>query len=223
MQIQFFFDRGLISNSRKENSEEERLWNNLKDKVVKTGIRNSLLVAPMPTASTSQILGNNECIEPFTSNVYTRRTLAGEHVVINKYLIEDLLKLGLWDDEMKQRILFFKGSVQKISSIPHELRNIYKTSWELKQKVIIDMAIDRGKFICQSQSLNLFMESPSFKKLTSMHFYAWENGLKTTYYLRGKAATRVEKSTVSFKLAEEPETEEIKACSILDPECESCQ
>ena len=172
-----------------ENSGEERLWNNLKDKVVKTGIRNSLLVAPMPTASTSQILGNNECIEPFTSNVYTRRTLAGEHVVINKYLIEDLLKLGLWDDEMKQRILFFKGSVQKISSIPHELRNIYKTSWELKQKVILDMAAGRGPYICQSQSLNVFVQEPTQKILNSIHFYGWSKGLKTgTYYIRSKPA-----------------------------------
>tara|TARA_X000001036_G_scaffold426280_1_gene453495 strand:- start:297 stop:2645 length:2349 start_codon:yes stop_codon:yes gene_type:complete len=173
------------------------LWNTdssafktLSEDVKIHGLRNSLLVAPMPTASTSQILGYNECIEPFTSNIYTRRTLAGEYVVVNKYLIEDLVNLGLWNEEMKQRIMFFKGSIQKITVIPEKIKNLYKTAWELKQKVIIDMAADRGPYICQSQSLNVFVEQPSAKVLNSIHFYGWSKGLKTgTYYIRSKPAS----------------------------------
>lgn len=175
-------------------------WASLRAKVQKDGVRNSLLVAPMPTASTSQILGNNECFEPYTSNLYTRRTLAGEHIVVNKHLMRDLVRLGMWNDEMREAIMAANGSVQGIEDIPQEVRNIYKTAYELSQKVILDMAADRGAFICQSQSLNLFMEAPTFSKLSSMHFYAWQKGLKTgMYYLRSKAATDPIKFTLSQK------------------------
>jgi ribonucleoside-diphosphate reductase alpha subunit len=175
-------------------------WESLRAKVQKVGVRNSLLVAPMPTASTSQILGNNECFEPYTSNLYTRRTLAGEHIVVNKHLMRDLVRLGLWDEEMRETIMAANGSIQGIEVIPEKVRSIYKTAYELSQKVILDMAADRGAFICQSQSLNLFMEAPSFSKLSSMHFYAWQKGLKTgMYYLRSKAATDPIKFTLSQK------------------------
>lgn len=175
-------------------------WESLRAKVQKVGVRNSLLVAPMPTASTSQILGNNECFEPYTSNLYTRRTLAGEHIVVNKHLMRDLVRLGLWDEEMREAIMAANGSIQGIEVIPEKVRSIYKTAYELSQKVILDMAADRGAFICQSQSLNLFMEAPSFSKLSSMHFYAWQKGLKTgMYYLRSKAATDPIKFTLSQK------------------------
>ncbi len=175
-------------------------WDSLRTKVMKVGVRNSLLVAPMPTASTSQILGNNECFEPYTSNLYTRRTLAGEHIVVNKHLMRDLVRLGLWDEDMREMIMAANGSIQGIEAIPEHVRAIYKTAYELSQKVILDMAADRGAFICQSQSLNLFMEAPSFSKLSSMHFYAWQKGLKTgMYYLRSKAATDPIKFTLSQK------------------------
>ena len=161
----------------------------LKADIKAHGLRNSLLVAPMPTASTSQILGNNECFEPYSSNMYTRRTLSGEFVIVNKHLLKDLHRLGLWDESMKQRLMAANGSVQHIEEIPEELRARYKTVYEISQKVIIDMAADRGAFVCQSQSMNLFVEDPSFGKLSSMHFYAWQRGLKTgMYYLRSKAA-----------------------------------
>ena len=175
-------------------------WESLRQRVMKSGARNSLLLAPMPTASTSQILGNNECFEPYTSNLYTRRTLAGEHIVVNKHLMRDLVRLGLWNEDMREAIMAANGSVQHIEEIPAEIRAIYKTAYELSQKVIIDMAADRGAFICQSQSLNVFMEAPSFAKLSSMHFYAWQKGLKTgMYYLRSKAATDPIKFTLSDK------------------------
>ncbi|MCC7506546.1 MAG: ribonucleoside-diphosphate reductase subunit alpha, partial [Saprospiraceae bacterium] len=175
-------------------------WAALRKKVMKTGVRNSLLVAPMPTASTSQILGNNECFEPYTSNLYTRRTLAGEHIVVNKHLMRDLVRLGLWDEEMREAIMAANGSVQGIEEIPAEIRAIYKTAYEISQKVILDMAADRGAYICQSQSLNVFMEAPTFAKLSSMHFYAWQKGLKTgMYYLRSKAATDPIKFTLGQK------------------------
>ncbi len=161
----------------------------LKADIAEHGLRNSLLVAPMPTASTSQILGNNECFEPYTANIYTRRTLSGEFVVVNKHLLKDLHRLGLWNESMKQRLMAANGSVQHIEEIPAELRARYKTVYEISQRVIIDMAADRGAFVCQSQSMNLFVEDPSFGKLSSMHFYAWKAGLKTgMYYLRSKAA-----------------------------------
>ena len=164
-------------------------WTGLKAKIKEKGLRNSLLLAPMPTASTSQILGNNECFEPYTANIYNRRTLSGEYVVMNKHLLKDLIKLGQWNNEMKQRLIASNGSVQNIDSIPDNLKALYKTVWEIKQKVLIDMAADRGAFICQSQSLNLFVESPNLAMLTSMHFYGWKKGLKTgMYYLRSKAA-----------------------------------
>ncbi|HEY4207274.1 MAG TPA: ribonucleoside-diphosphate reductase subunit alpha [Puia sp.] len=172
-------------------------WYRLKDEVVKHGIRNSLLVAPMPTASTSQILGNNECFEPYTSNIYVRRVLSGEFVVVNKHLLKDLVELNLWNDEMKNRIISLNGSIQQIEEIPAQIKEIYKTVWEIRQRNIIDMAADRGAYICQSQSLNLFVETPSASKLTSMHFYAWKSGLKTgMYYLRTQAASQAVQFTV---------------------------
>ncbi len=175
-------------------------WDGLRERVKQVGIRNSLLVAPMPTASTSQILGNNECFEPYTSNLYTRRTLAGEHIVVNKHLMRDLVRLGLWNEEMREAIMAANGSVQGLEDIPQHVRDIYKTAYEISQKVIIDMSADRGAYICQSQSLNVFMEAPTFAKLSSMHFYAWQKGLKTgMYYLRSKAATDPIKFTLSQK------------------------
>jgi ribonucleoside-diphosphate reductase alpha subunit len=175
-------------------------WASLRERVKKIGVRNSLLVAPMPTASTSQILGNNECFEPYTSNLYTRRTLAGEHIVVNKHLMRDLVRLGMWNEEMREAIMAANGSVQGIEDIPQKIRDVYKTAYEISQKVIIDMSADRGAFICQSQSLNVFMEAPTFAKLSSMHFYSWQKGLKTgMYYLRSKAATDPIKFTLGKK------------------------
>ncbi len=175
-------------------------WIGLKRNIAKHGLRNSLLLAPMPTASTSQIMGNNECIEPYTSNIYTRRTLSGEYIVVNKHLLKDLISLGIWNDDMKEAMMASNGSIQHIEGLPQELKDLYKTVWEISQKAIIDMAADRGAFICQSQSLNLFMENPNFAKLSSMHFYAWQKGLKTgMYYLRSKAATDPIKFTLSEK------------------------
>lgn len=172
-------------------------WYRLKDEVVKYGVRNSLLVAPMPTASTSQILGNNECFEPYTSNIYVRRVLSGEFVVVNKHLLKDLVDLNLWNDDMKNKIIFHNGSIQAIDEIPALIKDIYKTVWEIKQRNIIDMAADRGAYICQSQSLNLFVDTPSASKLTSMHFHAWKKGLKTgMYYLRTQAASQAVQFTV---------------------------
>jgi ribonucleoside-diphosphate reductase alpha subunit len=175
-------------------------WAELKAKIKKHGLRNSLLLAPMPTASTSQIMGNNECIEPYTSNIYSRRTLSGEYIVVNKHLLNDLIRLGLWDEDMKEMLMASNGSVQGIPGIPQELKERYKTVWEISQKAIIDMAADRGAFICQSQSLNLFVENANMGKLSSMHFYAWQKGLKTgMYYLRSKAAVDPIKFTLSEK------------------------
>ncbi len=172
-------------------------WSALKAKISEHGVRNSLLLAPMPTASTSQILGYNECFEPFTSNIYTRRVLAGEFQIVNQYLMKDLTELGLWNESMKNRIIAAGGSVQKIPSIPQELKDLYKTVWEISQKVIIDLAADRGAFIDQSQSLNIHIAEPTFSKLTSMHFYGWKLGLKTgMYYLRTRPAVDAIKFTV---------------------------
>ena len=176
-------------------------WSELRTSVKEKGIRNSLLLAPMPTASTSQILGNNECFEPFTSNIYSRRTLSGEYIIVNKYLLKDLVGLGLWNDEMKQRLMAANGSIQHFDEIPADIKEIYKTVWEISQKVVIDMAADRGAYICQSQSMNLFLENPNFSKLSSMHFYAWSKGLKTgMYYLRSKAAVDPIKFTIKQSL-----------------------
>ncbi len=175
-------------------------WGGLKQEIKKHGIRNSLLLAPMPTASTSQIFGNNECIEPVTSNIYVRRVLSGEFPVINRYLVADLIKLGKWDPVMINRIIANSGSIQDIEDIPKELKNIYKTVWEIKQRTLIDMAADRGAFIDQSQSLNIFMAEPSISKLTSMHFYGWSKGLKTgMYYLRTKPSTKAIQFTVDVE------------------------
>ncbi|WP_419802651.1 ribonucleoside-diphosphate reductase subunit alpha [Mucilaginibacter sp.] len=172
-------------------------WDELRAEVVQHGVRNSLLVAPMPTASTSQILGNNECFEPYTSNIYTRRVLSGEFVVVNKFLLHDLVALGLWNGQMKNKIITANGSIQDIPEIPAEIKDLYKTVWEIKMRTIIDMAADRGAYICQSQSLNLFVNQPNASKLTSMHFYAWKKGLKTgMYYLRTQAAAQAVKFTV---------------------------
>lgn len=207
-------------------------WDSLKKEVAKYGVRNSLLIAPMPTASTSQILGNNECFEPYTSNLYSRRVLSGEFIVVNKYLMRDLVRLGLWNDAMKNKIMAANGSIENIEEIPEAIRELYKTVWQIKQKAIIDMAADRGAYICQSQSLNLFVESPNFAKLTSMHFYAWKQGLKTgMYYLRTKAAADAIKFTVTKEEMKAPTptpdelaafpVEEEFACS-LEPGCLSC-
>jgi len=212
-------------------------WTELKEKVNKYGVRNSLLVAPMPTASTSQILGNNECFEPYTTNIYTRRTLSGEFVVVNKHLMKDLIRLGLWTDGMKNRLIAANGSVQNMPDIPQNLKDLYKTVWEISQKVIIDLAADRGAYVCQSQSMNLFLQEPNFGKLTSMHFYAWKKGLKTgIYYLRSKAASSAIQFTVdkSQLNGEKPEAVTVEVdskkqqqdaiiCSLDNPdECEAC-
>ena len=172
-------------------------WAELKNHVDVHGIRNSLLIAPMPTASTSQILGNNECIEPFTSNLYTRRVLSGDFMIVNKYLVTDLMKAGLWTADIRTQIIANNGSIQSISEIPQELRELYKTVWEIPMKTVINMAADRAPFICQSQSLNLFVAEPSYSKISSMHFYAWKKGLKTgCYYLRTKSVAKAQQFTV---------------------------
>jgi ribonucleotide reductase alpha subunit len=191
-------------------------WNKLKASIMKYGLRNSLLVAPMPTASTSQILGYNECFEPFTSNLYTRRTLAGEFIVVNKYLMKELIELGLWNEQIKNNIIANKGSVQQLTVLPEHIRNKYKIVWEIPMKHLIDMAADRGAFICQSQSLNLWLEDPTYSSLTSMHFYSWKKGLKTgIYYLRRKAKHQAQQFTI------EPETKN-KVEEEKDEICEMC-
>ena len=205
-------------------------WKALRKQVMKHGVRNSLLVAPMPTASTSQILGNNEAFEPYTSNIYTRRVLSGEFIVVNKHLLEDLVELGLWNNSMKEEIMRANGSIQHIDTIPQELKDLYKTVWEMSMKDIIDMSRQRGYFIDQSQSLNLFMQDANYSKLTSMHFYAWKSGLKTgMYYLRTKSAVNAIQFTLSNekKTEDEPLTpEELKAMLIASQnnldDCEMC-
>lgn len=188
----------------------------LTDEIEEYGIRNSLLIAPMPTASTSQILGNNESFEPFTTNLYTRRTLSGDFQVVNKYLIKDLEGLNLWDDEMRQQLIANRGSVQSIARIPRDIKALYKTSWEISQRVLIDMAADRGRYIDQSQSLNLYMAAPSLEKITSMHFYGWKRGLKTgMYYLRSRPAANPVQFTVDPKTS-------APACQLGDSSCEMC-
>ena len=181
-------------------------WAKLKQEVKQHGVRNSLLLAPMPTASTSQILGNNECFEPYTSNIYTRRTLSGEFIIANKHLMKDLISLGLWSENMRQKLISTNGSVQSIAEIPQNIKDIYKTVWEISQKAIIDMSADRGAYICQSQSLNIHITNPNFGKLTSMHFYAWKKGLKTgMYYLRSTAAADAIKFTLDKSALQQPE------------------
>ncbi|MEI8136110.1 MAG: ribonucleoside-diphosphate reductase subunit alpha [Bacteroidota bacterium] len=180
-------------------------WDTLREEVMKFGVRNSLLLAPMPTASTSQILGNNECFEPYTSNIYTRRVLSGEFVVVNKHLLRDLVKLGIWNDNLKNKIIASNGSVQNIPEIPANIKELYKTVWEIKQRTIIDMAADRGAYIDQSQSLNLFIQDANFAKMSSAHFYSWKKGLKTgMYYLRTKAAADAIKFTVDHDALSQP-------------------
>jgi ribonucleoside-diphosphate reductase alpha chain len=172
-------------------------WESLRKDVMKDGVANSLLIALMPTASTSQILGNNECFEPITSNMYTRRTMAGDFIVINKYLVKDLMKLGLWNVDMKNNIISHSGSIQKIDTIPENIRSLYKTVWEIKQKVLIDQAIDRGPYVCQTQSMNLFFEEPTQGALTSALFHGWKNGLKTgSYYIRSKPKAQAQQFTI---------------------------
>jgi len=191
-------------------------WNKLKKDVQKYGTRNSLLLAPMPTASSSQILGNNEAFEAFTTNIGVRKTLAGEFVVLNKHLIYDLIELNLWNTELKNKIIEHNGSIQNIDGIPDDIKEIYKTVWEIGNKTLIDMSAGRGKYICQSQSLNLFMAEPDFRKITSMHFYSWKKGLKTgMYYLRTKAVSHAQKFTIEPK-------KKVLACSIDNPDCDSC-
>ncbi|GJM31338.1 MAG: ribonucleoside-diphosphate reductase [Saprospiraceae bacterium] len=216
-------------------------WKALKAKIKKHGLRNSLLVAPMPTASTSQILGNNECFEPYTSNIYSRRTLSGEYIIINKHMLKDLIALGLWNDDMKHKLMAANGSVKNIEGIPSELKELYKTTWEISQKAIIDQAADRGAFICQSQSMNLFVENPNYGKLSSMHFYAWQKGLKTgMYYLRSKAAVDPIKFTVNQDVRVKKMANKVAAegppitlvstdndiqgqvCNLDDPDCLMC-
>jgi ribonucleotide reductase alpha subunit len=194
-------------------------WAALKSKIFDYGLRNSLLLAPMPTASTSQILGYNECIEPITSNIYNRRTLAGEFILANKYLMNDLIKLDLWNEKIKNNIIANNGSVQHIDVIPPEIREKYKTVWEIPMRTLIDMAADRGAFICQSQSLNLWLEDPNYSTLTSMHFYAWSKGLKTgIYYLRRRGRHQAQQFTI------EPEKKDISGNIHDDTEeiCEMC-
>jgi len=205
-------------------------WDLLREEVKKHGVRNSLLLAPMPTASTAQILGNNECFEPYTSNIYTRRVLSGEFIIVNKHLLRDLVKLGIWNDSLKNKLMASNGSIQNIDEIPENIKVLYKTAWEISQKEILDMAADRGAYIDQSQSLNIFMENANFAKLTSMHFYGWKAGLKTgMYYLRTKSATDAIKFTLDKEAMSEPvaKTEEERMadidCSLDDPDnCVSC-
>ena len=201
-------------------------WTKLKREVKKNGVRNSLLLAPMPTASTSQILGNNECFEPYTSNIYTRRVLSGEFIVVNKHLLKDLIKLKLWNESMKDKLMEANGSVQGIKEIPDDIKLLYRTVWEVSQKSIIDMAADRGAYICQSQSMNIHMQDANFGKLTSMHFHAWKKGLKTgLYYLRTKAAADAIKFTIvkDEKSQTKEEKEAAMQCSIDNQDdCEMC-
>jgi ribonucleoside-diphosphate reductase alpha chain len=197
-------------------------WGLLREKV-KTGLRNSLLIAPMPTASTSQILGNNESFEPFTTNIYARRTLAGEFIIVNQYLVKDLIKIGLWNKEMKDNIIIGRGSIQHISEIPEDIRNRYKTIWEISQRVIIDMAADRGAYICQSQSMNLYSPDPTFRKLSSMHFYAWSKGLKTgQYYLRTRPAAEAQQFSIDVKATDGASATTSLSSQNGDTECLVC-
>jgi ribonucleoside-diphosphate reductase alpha chain len=191
-------------------------WDTLVANIQRVGMRNSLLVAPMPTASTSQILGNCECIEPYATHIFTRRTLAGEFVVVNKHLVKALLDRGIWSDDLKNKIVGNNGSVQGIPDVPVDIQHVFKTVWEIKQKTLIDMAADRGPYVCQSQSLNLFLGDADYRKLTSMHFYAWRRGLKTgIYYLRTRAAAQAQKFTVdpSTTVTNTKEPQECLMCS----------
>ena len=208
-------------------------WKSLKERIAQSGLRNSLLIAPMPTASTSQILGNNECFEPYTSNIYNRRVLSGEFQVVNHHLLQELTQMGVWNDDMKNQLIADNGSIQNLAGLPEEVKALYKTAWEIPQRALIDMAADRSAFIDQSQSLNVFISNPSASKLTSMHFYAWKKGLKTgMYYLRTRAAVDAIKFTVdteklakSVKVSDAEKENNMAAlvCSLADPEaCVMC-
>ena len=215
-------------------SELKQHFENVKQQIQQYGLRNSTLFAYMPTASTSQIQGNNECFEPYTYNIYTRKVLSGQHRVINKHLVNDLLQLGLWNKEMKDIIIAHGGSVQKISEIPNDIKILYKTVWEISQKVLIDYATDRGPFICQTQSMNLFLSDPTYGKMTSMHFYAWRKGLKTgMYYLRTRTKANAQQVTVDPNLLKKIKNKEVESktdsipidgfvCSRDNPDCEAC-
>jgi ribonucleoside-diphosphate reductase alpha subunit len=203
-----------------ELTNERYDWTDMKSRVIRHGLRNSLLLAPMPTASTSQILGFNECIEPITSNIYSRRTIAGEFVVTNKYLMNDLIRLGLWNEKIKNNIIANNGSIQQIEGIPSEIKEKYRTVWEIPMRILIDMAADRGAFICQSQSLNLWQESPNYNSLTSMHFYSWSKGLKTgIYYLRRRARHQAQQFTIE---PEKKQSADADADADEDEICEMC-
>jgi ribonucleotide reductase alpha subunit len=207
----FQFDMWNVKPSNRYN------WEELKESIMENGLRNSLLLAPMPTASTSQILGFNECFEPFTSNLYSRRTLAGEFVVVNKYLMKELIDLGLWNKKIKDNIIANNGSIQQLDFLSQHMKDKYKIVWEIPMKHVIDMAADRGAFICQSQSMNLWLEDPNYNTLTSMHFYSWKKGLKTgIYYLRRKAKHQAQKFTI------EPEIKEKQENNVDDEICEMC-
>merc|ERR1712157_190887 len=224
--IQFDLWKQFNGDENKEVELNEELfdWKGLRAKIAKFGVRNSLLCAPMPTASTSQILGNNECFEPYTSNVYVRRTLAGEFVCINQHLLRDLIRLGIWTPLLKDKLIANNGSVQELKEIPADLRSIYKTVWEISQKQLINLAADRGHFIDQSQSFNIHMNNPNFGKLTSMHFYGWKKGLKTgMYYLRTKAATDAIKFTVDqAALDKDEQQKKMLAAATKNLEAMSC-
>jgi ribonucleotide reductase alpha subunit len=203
------FDMWNVSPSERYN------WSELKQNIKKYGVRNSLLVAPMPTASTSQILGYNECIEPITSNIYSRRTIAGEFVVANKYLMKELIDLNIWNEKIKNSIVANNGSIQQIETIPEEIRNKYKTVWEIPMRNLIDMAADRGAYICQSQSLNLWLEDPNYNSLTSMHFYSWNKGLKTgIYYLRRRARHHAQQFTIEPEKNNKKNEEQDEICEM---------
>lgn len=207
-------------------------WKSLKEKIKQNGLRNSLGLAPMPTASTSQIMGNTECFEPITSNIYKRATLSGEFIQLNKYLVDDLIELGLWNDQIRQKIIAAEGSIQNIDEIPSDLKKLYKTVWEMSQKVLIDMSADRAPFICQSQSLNLYFKDANFAKLTSAYFYGWEKGLKTIVYYTRTQNKSAQKFTVDYNIEKELK-EKVKnkdevaseelSCSLDNPDaCISC-
>jgi len=198
-------------------------WKFLKDMVKGYGMRNSLLIALMPTASTSQILGFNECFEPLTSNIYTRRTLAGEFIVANKYLMRELIDLGIWNEQIKNNIVANRGSIQQLTMVPEHVRNKYKIVWEIPMKHLIDMSAERGIFVCQSQSLNLWMEDPTYNMLTSMHFYGWKQGLKTgIYYLRRKGKHQAQQFTIEPEKRTDTDNTNIDANAGEDGGCEMC-
>ncbi|MGO4774475.1 ribonucleoside-diphosphate reductase subunit alpha, partial [Lysobacter sp. 2RAB21] len=208
-------------------SQPER-WDALRKRIAEHGLRNSLLIAIAPTATIASIAGCYECIEPQVSNLFKRETLSGDFLVVNKYLVEELKKLGMWTAEMRDRIKMAEGSIQSVTEVPETLRQVYRTAWELPMRSLIDMAAERGAYIDQSQSLNLFIESPNIGQLSSMYMYAWKKGLKTTYYLRSRPATKIAKTTVSAPAAATPKpeytTDEAIACSLENPEsCEACQ